>query len=114
MVQRTILVLEDDVDGGDAAETVAFALDGVSYEIDLNAGNAGKLRDDLAVWVGHARKTGGRSRGGSNAGANGRRSRSKRSHGADIRAWAQDQGLKVSERGRVSKDIVEAYEAAHA
>lgn len=109
MVQRTILVLEDDVDGGEAAETVTFALDGVSYEIDLNARNAAKLRDALAVWVGHARKSGGRARTGTAT----RRTRGSRSHGADIRAWAQDQGMKVSERGRVSKEIVEAYEAAH-
>ena len=113
MVQRTILVLEDDLDGGDAVETVSFALDGVSYDIDLNDSNAAKLRDSLAVWIGHARRTGGRSRTGSSA--NGaRRGRGKRSQGADIRAWAQGQGMKVSERGRVSKEVVEAYEAAHA
>lgn len=110
MVQRTILVLEDDLDGGDAVETVSFALDGVTYAIDLNEANAAKLRDSLAVWVGHARKTGGRARTGA-TGA--RRGRGQRSHGADIRAWAQAQGLKVSERGRVSKEIVEAYEAAN-
>ena len=112
MVQRTILVLEDDLDGGDAVETVSFALDGVSYDIDLNEANATQLRDALAPWVGHARRTGGRSRSGT--AANAARGRGRRSQGADIRAWAQGQGLKVSERGRVSKEVVEAYEAAHA
>lgn len=110
MVQRTILVLEDDLDGGEAVETVSFALDGVSYEIDVNESNATKLRDALAMWVGHARRTGGRARTGSA----GRSSRGQRTQGANIRAWAQGQGIKVSERGRVSKEIVEAYEAAHA
>lgn len=109
MVQRTILVLEDDLDGGEAAETVTFALDGVSYEIDLNEANATKLRDSLGPWIGHARRTGGRRASGA-----GRGGRAKRSQGADVRAWAQAQGLKVSERGRVSKEILEAYEAAHA
>ncbi|MBO1031263.1 Lsr2 family protein [Tessaracoccus sp. SD287] len=113
MVQRTILVIEDDLDGGDAVETVSFALDGVSYDIDLNEANAAKLRDSLAVWIGHARRTGGRSRTGS-ATNGARRGRGRRSQGADIRAWAQSQGMKVSERGRVSKEVVEAYEAAHA
>ena len=51
-------MLVDDVDGGDAAETVTFALDGVTYEIDLSDTNAQKLRDDLATWSGHARRTG--------------------------------------------------------
>ncbi|MGA4506368.1 histone-like nucleoid-structuring protein Lsr2 [Propionibacteriaceae bacterium G1746] len=113
MVQRTILVLEDDVDGGDATESVTFALDGVSYEIDLNEDNAKKLRDSLAVWVANARRTGGRVRTGQgNRGATRRSGR--RSHGADVRAWAVSQGMKVSERGRVSREVVEAYEAAHA
>ncbi|MGA4668911.1 histone-like nucleoid-structuring protein Lsr2 [Propionibacteriaceae bacterium Y1923] len=103
-------MLEDDLDGGDAAETVSFALDGVSYEIDLNEANATKLRDSLALWIGNARRTGGRAR----AGVGSRAGRGRRSQGADIRAWAQSQGIKVSERGRVSKEIVEAYEAAHA
>ena len=42
------IVLEDDLDGSVADETVTFALDGVTYEIDLNAKNAGELRDALA------------------------------------------------------------------
>ena len=77
MVQRTILVLEDDLDGGDAVETVSFALDGVSYDIDLNEANATQLRDALAPWVGHARRTGGRSRSGTAANAARGRGRSR-------------------------------------
>jgi hypothetical protein len=60
MAQRVQVLLVDDIDGGNAAETVSFALDGVSYEIDLSEANAQKLRDDLASWVGHARRAGGR------------------------------------------------------
>ena len=52
MVQRTQIVLEDDVDGGPADETVKFGLDGVTYEIDLSKDNAEKLRDVLASWIG--------------------------------------------------------------
>ena len=60
MAQRVQIVLEDDVDGGVASETVTFGLDGVTYEIDLNDDNAGKLRDSLAAWVGNARRSAGR------------------------------------------------------
>ena len=61
-VVRTVTELTDDIDGGEAAETVSFALDGTSYEIDLNDENAAGLRDALAHYIGHARKA---TRGGS-------------------------------------------------
>ena len=64
MAQKVQIILEDDLDGGEADETVSFALDGTSYEIDLNEDNATKLREALATYVGHARKvTGSRGRG---------------------------------------------------
>ncbi len=59
MAQRTRVVLVDDLDGGPAAETVRFALDGAAYEIDLSEQHAAQLRDDLARWVGHARRVRG-------------------------------------------------------
>ena len=62
MAQRVQIILEDDYDGGTADETVSFALDGAEYEIDLSSKNAAGLRDALAPWVAHARKTGGRRR----------------------------------------------------
>ena len=110
MAQRVNIVLEDDLDGSPADETVTFALDGVTYEIDLNRANAGKLRDALAPYVGHARR------------ASGRRSSTGRSQGArggakrdltDVREWARKNGHKVSERGRISAEVQAAYEAAH-
>lgn len=106
MVQRTILVLEDDVDGGDATQTVKFSIDGSSYEIDLNDKNAAKLRDAMALWVGHARKAG-------RASAAAPSSRRRGGRTSEVRAWAQAQGLTVSERGRVSKEVMDAYDAAH-
>lgn len=113
MAQRVNVVLEDDIDGTDADETVTFALDGVSYEIDLSAGNADKLRSALALYIGHGRKVSGRRKA---AGT----STSRRSTGstagpsaADIRAWARENGYDVPERGRVSADVREAYAAAH-
>lgn len=111
MAQRVQIVLEDDFDGGPATETVNFGLDGIEYEIDLSAANAGSLRDALAPWLGHARKTGGRRKRGS---APTTRVGSSGSSTSDIRAWAQASGHEVSSRGRVSAEIREAYEQAHA
>jgi hypothetical protein len=113
MAQRVQVLLVDDIDGGDAAETVTFALDGVSYEIDLTEANAARLRDDLAPWVGHARRSGGRkapARRGSNGGG---ATRSGRSDLAEIREWARKNGHKVSDRGRISADVQAAYDKAH-
>lgn len=108
MAQRVEVVLVDDLDGGPADETVQFSLDGVSYEIDLNAANAQALREAVAVYLGHGRRVGGRR-------STGRKGSSARSSDSSaIRAWAKEQGLPVNERGRIPADIVAKYEAAQA
>ena len=110
MAQRVNVVLVDDLDGSEASETLKFGLDGADYEIDLSADNAAKLREALALYLGHARRTGGRRRSGSQAAA-------ARDAGgptaAEIRAWARENGFEVSERGRVSAEVRSAYAAAH-
>lgn len=111
MAQKVNIVLVDDLDGTEATETVSFGLDGTTYEIDLNDANAAALREALSGYVGHARKvTGGgrrtrRSSGGSSA--------SSSSNTKDVREWAKSQGMEVSERGRISADVQQAYDAAH-
>src|SRR5579871_6492947 len=97
MVQETILRLVDDLDGGEAVETITFGLDGKSYEIDLNAKNAASLRKALARFVAAARETGrsASTRGRTAAGSRGRRAGGKattRSDLAEIRAWAKAAG----------------------
>ncbi|WP_375425930.1 Lsr2 family protein [uncultured Friedmanniella sp.] len=111
MAQRVQIILEDDYDGGTADESVSFALDGVEYEIDLSGGNAAKLRDELAPWIGHARKTGGRRRRAAPAGA---AKPAGSSSTSEIRSWALGNGYEVSSRGRVSAEVRDAYEQAHA
>ena len=107
MAQKVQVLLVDDLDGGEASETVSFSLDGTAYEIDLSPDNAGKLRKDFAQYVEHARKGGG----------GGRRRRARtgpgREHSAEIRAWARQRGHKVSERGRIPAQIIAEYEASH-
>ena len=109
MAQKVQVVLIDDIDGGDASETVTFGIDGVTYEIDLNEKNAAKLRDAFSLWVGNARRVSGRS-------ARGARPASRRGGSDDtaaIREWAKQNGHQVSERGRISAVVREAYAAAH-
>ena len=110
MAQRVNVVLVDDVDGSEASETVKFGLDGADYEIDLSAENAGKLREALALYLGHARRTGGRRRAGGQAAPASRDAEGPSA--AEIRAWARENGWDVPERGRVSAEVREAFMAA--
>ena len=114
MAQKVNIVLVDDLDGSEAAETVSFALDGTSYEIDLNEGNAASLREALSGYVGHARKVSG---GGSRRSGSSRRSGGSgggsSSNTRAVREWAKQNGYDVSERGRIAADVQQAYDAAH-
>jgi hypothetical protein len=106
MAQKITVALEDDLDGGPAHETVRFGLGGTEYEIDLSKKNATAFRRKIAPFIEHARKAGRgqRRRPG--------RTASSRDRSADIRAWAKDQGITVSDRGRISASVAEQYDAA--
>ncbi|MGW1047419.1 histone-like nucleoid-structuring protein Lsr2 [Streptomyces sp. NPDC002547] len=111
MAQKVQVLLVDDLDGGEADETVTFALDGKTYEIDLTTSNADKLRGLLAPYMKGGRHIGGRASGGRG------KARAAASGGsqdtAQIRAWAKENGLEVNERGRIAASIREAYEKAN-
>jgi hypothetical protein len=110
--------LVDDIDGEAADETVEFGIDGKSYEIDLSKDNAGRLRDALADFVSAARRAGGRRRGssagtgtasgGAGAAPKGRPAIDREQNQA-IRDWARKRGMKVSDRGRIPAEVLEAY-----
>lgn len=106
VARRVQTFLVDDLDGGEASETVSFALDGVSYEIDLSENNANALRDALSAYVGSARRAGRRAKGGRGRGAP-----SRNQETAAIREWARERGFKISDRGRIPADILAKYEA---
>lgn len=106
VAEKASVVLEDDLDGGPADETVQFGVGGTEYEIDLNAKNAAAFRKQLAPFIEHARKT-GRRRSRRAARTTARRQRS-----AEIRGWARQRGIAVSERGRIPAGVVEQYDAA--
>ncbi|MEU8824396.1 Lsr2 family protein [Streptomyces sp. NPDC048636] len=110
MAQKVQVLLVDDLDGGEADETVTFALDGKSYEIDLTTSNADRLRDALEPYTKSGRRTGGRASGG--------RGKARAASGgsqdtAKIRAWAKENGYEVNDRGRVPATVREAYEKAN-
>lgn len=106
MAKQTIVTLVDDLDGSEAEEQVEFAVDGKSYEIDLSAANSKKLRDALAPFVAAARRSGGGRR---RSGASASRPAVDREQNQAIREWAQQQGMKISERGRIPASVLEAY-----
>jgi hypothetical protein len=114
VAKQIIHRLVDDLDGGEADETVKFSLDGVQYEIDLSHNNASKLRDLLAPYVAGGSKVGrittapigggraARSRGGATA---------DREQNRAIREWAKKSGREISDRGRIPQEIVDEFHA---
>jgi hypothetical protein len=107
VASRTIIEVTDDLDGSKADETIRFALDNADFEIDLSKAHADELRGALDRYMKAGRKTGGKR--------DGRRRSAAATDGEikDIRDWAKKQGLQVSDRGRVSADVREAYAKAH-
>lgn len=113
MAQRTVLV--DDLDGGQAEETVTFGLDGVSYEIDLSESNRSKLRDALAPYIGVSRRVGdGKAASSPRPRGRGPARSARSGNTAEVREWAKANGHQVSERGRIPAPVQEAYDKAHA
>ncbi|MFI6943853.1 Lsr2 family protein [Streptomyces sp. NPDC050418] len=110
MAQRVVVTLFDDIDGSEAAETVAFGLDGKSYEIDLNQTNAKKLRKTLAPYLEAGRKQAGRS--AAKAGRTVKHT-AVAADPAAVRAWARSHKMDVPARGRIPKKVYEAFEAAN-
>ncbi|BET49120.1 Lsr2 family protein [Streptomyces tendae] len=104
MAQRVVVTLFDDIDGSEAAETIAFGVDGRMYEIDLNEANARKLRKALEPYVSAGRK---RSRSGKAY-----RQTEVAPDPAAVRAWAQANRMDVPARGRIPKKVYEAFAEA--
>ncbi|KRB46346.1 Lsr2 family protein [Terrabacter sp. Root181] len=108
MAQRIQTILDDDIDGGPADSTIQFSYQGTQYEIDLSKENEQRLIAALEPFTSRARRIGG-----------GRRSSTKAPAGKTdtnqlqaMRDWARSNGLKVSDRGRVSQEVQDAYNAS--
>lgn len=121
MALVTRVQLVDDLDGGEATESVNFALDGSAYAIDLSSKHAASFREAFAKYLAAGRKVDGRSRTASSVPADGPgrgvraragRALAGRPDTKAVRAWASEQGIKVSQRGRVSANLVAQFSAA--
>ncbi len=104
VVKQAIVRLVDDIDGGPADETVRFGIGSQQYEIDLNSKNAARLRKQLAPFIARGRPAGRTPH-------RSRRTAASRQRSRDIRAWALDQGIRLSDRGRIPASVVDQYEA---
>ncbi|BBB43345.1 histone-like nucleoid-structuring protein Lsr2 [Mycobacteroides abscessus] len=113
MAKRVTVTLVDDLDGmAHADETVEFKLDGLFYAIDLSSENAERLRDELSVWIDHARRVDSQGPRGQQSGPR-RRTTTDRRRGQAIREWAQRNGNQIADHGRISAKIIEAYQQAN-
>lgn len=109
MARIVQIILEDDLDGSPAAETVSFSVEGTNYAIDLSEQNAAEFRTDLSKFVSAARTEG---RG---AGAKAKKATALNSgpSARDVRSWARAQGIEVNDRGRVQNEVIEQYLSAN-
>ena len=84
-----------------------FSIDGREYEIDLCMKHSERFDDAVGRFASHARKAAARLPRAK------RRTAAHRKHSAEVRAWAKEQGLAVSERGRIPADVVSRFETTH-
>ena len=111
MAQKTLIQLVDDLDGtaltDGTGKTVTFALEGISYEIDLSEAHVDELTKALAPYVAAGRKVTGRKGAARTSPAKSDPAELQR-----IRDWAGKNGHTVSSRGRISAAVRDAYNAA--
>lgn len=110
MASKTIVSLIDDLDGGEATQSVAFGLDGVQYKIDLSDENAENLRGLLADYTAAAHRIGTQRKART---YNKMSVSATREQNQAVRAWAREQGEDISDRGRIPADITARFQAAH-
>jgi Lsr2 len=113
MAQR--VVLTDDLDGSEATQTISYTIDGQEYEIDLSEENVQRFHQALEPFISNSRQVQRQAAPGRRNRGDGRRrgGTSGRSDIPQIRAWAESQGMDVSARGRIKKEIIDAYDEAH-
>jgi len=115
MARKTVELLIDDLDGSrlDDGEgtTVTFAYQGAEYTIDLSQQHLDEFNDAMAKYIGAAQKISGRRTSSSSASPRSTRSTTKpdKNQLGAIRAWARENGYQVSDRGRISQEVIDAY-----
>jgi hypothetical protein len=110
MAKQTTVTITDDIDGSGSAKEFSFSLNGRTWVIDLNAKNRAALEKALKPYIAKATEQRGSGRRGK---AIRKSSRSKSRDLGAVREWARANGHSVSDRGRISTDIQQAFDAAH-
>lgn len=118
MGKRVTVTLFDDLEPElEATEHLSFAFEGANYEIDLGTKNANRLRKEMATWISVATRTAAPTRKRATTATTGTKNTYSGGEAglplAEIRKWAIANGHTVSDRGRVSAEIVRAWKAAH-
>jgi nucleoid-associated protein Lsr2 len=113
MVQKVITELVCDLTGEPAAETVEFGIGGRAFEVDLTQKHADALREILEDYVKVARPAGKLTAASNSRRSSGTRASVDREQMRAIREWARQHGHNVSDRGRISAEIKQAFDAAH-
>lgn len=112
MVRKVEIALFDDFTGEPAHRTVAIGFNESWFELDLTDANADQVIETLVRWSAAGRKrTEAATRAEAGAGAGlVKRTRAERDRATAIRAWAQSEGMDVSPRGRIAKNVIHAYD----
>ncbi len=118
MARRIVHQLVDDIDGSvlevGEGETIHFSLNGQAWEVDLNEAHARELREALEPYISAGRRAGsGGAPRSSSSSSSSRKRPARNPEVAAIRAWANDNGYSLSERGRIPAPVIEAYNKAH-
>ncbi len=115
MARQVITRLVDDIDGGEADETVRFTFDGIAYEIDLSGKNAAQFRKLMDPYQAAGTRVGRVGPGAQVIPTRPTRSsvapNPNREQNALIREWAQKAGHRLAERGRIPQHVVDEYHA---
>lgn len=97
----------DDLTGDADAATRTFSVEGQHYEIDLIDDNWAEFEEAVAKFIKAARK-----RGQKRSTVRETSARNTSPDNAAIRAWAREQGIEVTSRGRIPQDLRDRYNAA--
>lgn len=114
MAKKTLILLTDDIDGSEAAESVEFGIDGYLYSLDLSAAHAEELRDRLTAYREFGTSLGRYHSRSAAPAARRAPNRGDRERNIDIRRWAEENHLPIKARGKISDAVIAKYDAAHA
>jgi hypothetical protein len=118
MARQTVELLIDDLDGSRLEEgegdTITFGYQGAEYTIELSQQHVGEFHDALAKYIAAAQKVSGRRSPSTTASTRSNKGTTKpdKTQLGAIRTWAREHGHTVSNRGRISREVIDAYNSA--